>query len=127
MKKLTSQHREKVIRTLKQGKGIENGNWKGGRLKTKEGYVLIRIGNSYQKEHRFILEKHLGRTLTREDVVHHVNGIKDDNRLENLVLTNHPSHARIHWCTDEARKKQSEFMKEVRRKNPWSTKKKLSA
>lgn len=121
--KLKKKHRDKVIKSLNHESGSSNNNWKGGRSKTADGYVLIRIGAKYKKEHRLVMEKHLGRILKREEVVHHINGIKNDNRIENLVLTTHEAHGKHHWDNPEAKKKQSEFMRKVRKEHFWSTKK----
>lgn len=122
-KVLSKQHRAKVIRTLNHGKSSENNNWKGGRSKTGEGYILIRVNGKYIKEHRLVMQNYLGRSLTREEVVHHINGIKDDNRIENLVITTQHAHSAHHWCTEKARKRQSKFMTKVRKSKFWSTKK----
>ena len=67
--------------------------FKTGRTLHKAGYVYIRIPNhpfanrsGYIFEHRVVVEKQIGRYLYRYEVVHHVNKIKDDNRIDNLIL-----------------------------------------
>jgi len=76
----------------KQLYGKEHPNWKGGRRKTPQGYIMVRrpnhpkAQNGYVQEHRLVMEKYLGRHLTSTENVHHKNNNKADNRIENLEL-----------------------------------------
>ena len=57
-----------------------------GRWKTHHGYVMVKVEGVTHREHRYVMEKYLGRPLTEGETVHHKNGIKDDNHLSNLEL-----------------------------------------
>lgn len=77
--------------------GPSSGRWKGGRKKNAQGYNLIKLPpehplysmvdkNGYVLEHRFVMAEKLGRPLRNDEIVHHRNRKKGDNRLENLQL-----------------------------------------
>ena len=72
-------------------KGEESPCWKGGRYVDKNGYVVIRVDQKECLEHRVVWEKANGK-IPDGFVLHHLNGIKTDNRLENLLCIPRSEH-----------------------------------
>lgn len=60
----------------------------------RNGYLWDPEAEQY--EHRLVMERHLGRALTSDEVVHHIDGNRANNSLDNLEVTNRSSHADHH-------------------------------
>lgn len=75
--------------------GPRNSSWNGG-VYRGDGYVLLRQGSRYVREHRLVVEEHLGRPLLEDEVVHHINHDKTDNRIENLQVMSRAEHIEEH-------------------------------
>lgn len=82
--------------------GTLNKNWRGGRLINSHGYTEIYTPDNlyglrrYVLEHRLVMEKSLGRPLTKNEVVHHIDGNIQNNSIENLQLMSKGEHRSLH-------------------------------
>ena len=68
---------------------------KGTYLDEKTGYIKFK--NSGRLFHRWVMQQHLKRRLKRGEIVHHKNGNKLDNRIENLEMVDFLDHIKIHY------------------------------
>lgn len=82
-------------------RGELNNRWKGG-INYAEGYRLVKKPvhpradhRGYVREHILVIEKIIDRALAENEEVHHINGIRHDNRPENLQLITHSNHSRL--------------------------------
>jgi hypothetical protein len=89
--------------TKQKMRGRTPWNYKG-KTTNDQGYILRHAPKHPEadqhgqiREHRLIVEKHIGRTLQKSEVVHHVNEVRNDNRIQNLmVFRTNTTHLRFH-------------------------------
>ena len=76
-------------------KGDRPHNYSGGHYHC--GYWMVALGDDkYQRRSRFVMEQHLGRKLRKTEIVHHIDGVKDNDIPSNLCITNRAKHNTSH-------------------------------
>lgn len=75
--------------------GNKNPMWKGGES-IHQGYITIRINGRVRPKHLYLIEQHLKRKIKPSELVHHKNGNRLDNRLENLEIMTRKDHTYWH-------------------------------
>jgi hypothetical protein len=87
------------VKCARKKNGGHNKKQIGVWYKNSKGYIVreewrngVRVSI---RQHRLVVEIHLGRELLPSEDVHHINGIKDDNRIENLEVIEHGKHTTL--------------------------------
>jgi hypothetical protein len=97
---------EKCYHSSKTGKN--HPNWKGGIKHRPDGYIRNSKNDKYI--HRETMENYLGRKLNNNEHIHHINGNKSDNKIENLEIHTNSSHRKLE-VKKEKRNKLGRFSK----------------
>ncbi len=87
---------DSAVRMQRRRLGFESREILFNREFISQGYKHIRKNGGYKREHIIICESIIGRKLKKGEVVHHVNGVKLDNRPENLYVCNRDEHNKAH-------------------------------
>jgi len=72
-----------------------------GNTKTKDGYLVSRYKGKLTRVHRVVMEKYLGRELTKDEVVHHIDHNKQNNHISNLEVMTSKEHSLLHLSHKE--------------------------
>ena len=98
-----SEHTKKLLSKSKTGKFIKKTKYGGHSKVRNDGYIAIYTpdhpdsnSEGYVMEHHLIMEEHIGRRIKKNEVVHHINRIRDDNDIKNLQLMTFKEHCSFH-------------------------------
>lgn len=86
-------------------------------------YKAIRVNGKKVDYHRYLMEQHLGRKLSPDEVVHHINGDKRDNRIENLRVDLRSDHSRSHMAGRKLSDQTRQRMSDSKRGRPAASRK----
>lgn len=90
-----------VVPSVTVERGATSAHWKGGRFQDKPGYIWLyrpehpRAKGNYVQEHIAVWEETHGRLLPKGWVIHHLNGIRSDNRPSNLLAMSNTKHNKL--------------------------------
>jgi len=103
--------KEMGIKRIRRADLQHNSRWNGGTFTDKRGYVYQkdrshpgRNSHNYVQVHRLVMEEIIGRPLKKEEIVHHKNGVKNDNRPKNLEIklrSNHHGEIICPYCDNK--------------------------
>ena len=99
-----SESQKEAISLANRGKRKRNDYEFGGHEKKRaDGYIKVYVpdhpyasADGYVMKHRLVMERNIGRYLSEDEVVHHINNTRDDNRIENLKLMTKHEHMSMH-------------------------------
>lgn len=101
--KLTDDQKAAIAEKARGRRKRSDYEFGGHEKKRPDGYVKVYVpdhpnstADGYVMKHTLVMERHIGRYLTPDEVVHHENHVRDDNRIENLRLMTVSEHMSMH-------------------------------
>lgn len=96
-KQMKCMYKNGTLKPSEKQKQIASKRWTGKgnpryRHGNANGYKMIKVDGQWMHEHRYIMEQKIGRKLNSTEIVHHINGNKCDNRIENLIVMTIAEH-----------------------------------